>query len=125
MATFTRERGRWKANSHWHGTGFHDPFADPAGLRGLDGRAVVVSGGSHSDAPAPGHLAAIWHGTAGPAVQQIALIQDGHEDRRPLGSHFGAWVACTEHPAPCDLAALDQNGAVLGSIQLSEPPLKW
>lgn len=40
MATFIRERGRWKANSHWHGTGFHDPFADPGDLRGLDGQGL-------------------------------------------------------------------------------------
>ena len=74
---------------------------------------------------AAGRLAAIWHGTAASAVRQIALIQDGHEDRRPLNSHFGAWVICTEHSAPCNVAALDQDDAVLGSIQLSEPPLQW
>jgi len=45
-------------------------------------------------------LAGIWHGTAALAVRQIALIQDGHEDRRPLDSHFGAWVVCTENAPP-------------------------
>ena len=126
MATFTREHGQWTAASgHWLGTGFHDPFTDPADLRGLDGQPIVISGESHSDQPAPGRLASIWHGTAAPAVRQIALIQDGQEDRRPLHSHFGAWVVCTENPAPCTVTALDQDGAVLGSIQLAEAPLQW
>jgi DnaJ-domain-containing protein 1 len=126
MATFTRERGQWTAASgHWHGTGFHDPFTDPGDRLGLDGQPIVISGGSHSDQPVPGRLAGIWHGTAAPAVRQIALIQDGHEDRRPLDSHFGAWIVCTEHSTPCNVTALDQNDAVLGSIQLAEPPLHW
>src|SRR5262249_12680982 len=44
MATFTREHGpRTAAGSHWHGTGFHDPFADPGDLAGLDGRPIVIS----------------------------------------------------------------------------------
>ena len=127
MATFTREHGQWAApaSGHWLGTGFHDPFTDPGDLRGLDGRPIVISGESHSDQPAPGRLAGIWHGTAAPVVQQIALIQDGHEDRQPLNSHFGAWVVCTESPAPSSVAAIGENGAVLGSIQLSERPLEW
>jgi hypothetical protein len=126
MATFTREHGQWTAASgHWLGTGFHDPFADPGDVRGLDGQPIVISGGSHSDESAPGRLVGIWHGTATPAVRQLALIQDGHEDRRPLDSHFGAWVVCTENPAPCNVAALDQNGAVLDSIQLADAPLQW
>jgi hypothetical protein len=84
MATFTREHGQWTAaGGHWPGTGFHDPFADPGDLRGLDGQPIVISGGSHSDEPAPGQLAGIWHGTAAPAVRQLTLTQDGHEDRRP------------------------------------------
>jgi len=111
--------------SHWHGIGFHDPFADPGDLRGLDERPIVISGGSHTDERVARRLAGIWHGTAAPAVRQIALIQDGHEDRRPLDSRFGAWVVCTENPAPCTVTELGQNGAALGSIQLQEPPLQW
>jgi hypothetical protein len=86
--------------SHWHGIGFHDPFADPGDLRGLDGRPIIISGGSHTDERVARRLAGIWHGTAAPAVRQIALIQDGHEDRRPRDSHFGAWVVCTENAPP-------------------------
>jgi len=101
MATFTREHEQWMAPSgHWVGTGFHDPFDDPGDLRGLDGRPIVISGSSHSDEPAPGRLAGTWHGTAAPVVRQIALVQDGHEDRRPLDSHFGAWIVCTENQHP-------------------------
>lgn len=117
MATFTRDQGQWKADTPWGGTGFgHDPIANPGDLRELDGRAMTVSGGSSSDHPVPGRLAAIWHGRAASAVTQIALIQDGHEDRRPLDSHFGAWVVCTEQPSPFHVTALDHNGTVLADI---------
>ncbi len=118
MATFTRDQGQWKADSHWGGTGFgHDPIANPGDLRELDGRTMTVSGGSGSDHPVPGRLAAIWHGRAAPAVKQLALIQDDHEDRRPLDSHFGAWVVCTEQPSPFHVTALDQNGTLLADIK--------
>jgi hypothetical protein len=51
-----------------------------------------------------------------PEVKQIALTQDGHEDRRPLESHFGAWVACSEQEHPFQVSALDQGGKVLGMV---------
>jgi tetratricopeptide (TPR) repeat protein len=117
MATFSRDQGRWKADSHWHGTGWnHDPIANPGDLRELDGQAMVVGGGSRTDTPAPGHPAIIQLGRAAPTVRQIALLQDGHEDRRPLDSHFGFWVVCTEQPSPFHVTALDQNGTVLADI---------
>ncbi len=118
MATFTREQGHWTADHHWGGTGWaHDPIAHPGNLRDLGGRAMVISGESHTDTPEPGRLTAIWQGRAAPAVKQIALIQDGHEDRRPLTSHFGAWVVCTEQPSPFHVTALDQNDTVLADIE--------
>lgn len=43
-------------------------------------------------------------------------MMGGHEDRRRLESHFGAWVICTEQTSPFQVTALDENGAVLGSI---------
>ena len=98
MATFTRQQGQWTANSHWHGTGFHDPLADPGDLRGLDDRAIVISGGSHSEAPGPARLAGIWHGTAAPQVRQIALIQDGAEDPGP-SIHTSAHGSSAPNPA--------------------------
>jgi tetratricopeptide (TPR) repeat protein len=100
MATFTRRDGEWEADRHWHSTGFHDPFTDPGGLHGLGGEAIVHSGGSGT----------IWHGTASGAVKDLALIQDGHEDRRPLDNHFGAWVVRAEKPGPFRVAAIDENG---------------
>jgi len=62
------------------------------------------------------------HGQVGLAVTQMALIRDGHEDCRPLESHFGAWVVCTEQASPFQVAALDKNGTVLASIEESSPP---
>lgn len=100
MATFTRRDGQWKADTHWHGTSFHDPFTDPGGLYGLGGEAIVHSGSNGT----------IWHGTASAAVKYLALIQDGHEDRRPLDNHFGAWVVRAEKPGPFRIAAIDENG---------------
>jgi hypothetical protein len=117
MVTFRRDQGHWTADPHWLGTSWgHDPIAHPGDLRNLDGGAMVVSGESRTDTPAAGELATIWHGRAAPAVRQIALIQDGREDRRPLTSHFGAWVVCSEQPSPFHVTAFDQNGTVLTDI---------
>jgi tetratricopeptide (TPR) repeat protein len=118
MATFSRDQGQWKADQVWAGTGWgdDDPIANPGDLRGLDGRAMVVSGGSSTESPVHGQLAAIWHGKASPAVTQIALIQDGREDRRRLDSYFGAWVVCTEQPSPFHVTGLDEHGTVLAEI---------
>jgi tetratricopeptide (TPR) repeat protein len=117
MATFTRNQGQWNPDPHWHGTGWdHDPIASPGDLRELDGQALVVGGGSHTDTPAPGYPASIQLGRAAPAVTQIALVQEGREDRRPLDSRFGFWVVCTEQPTPFHVTALDDNGTVLADI---------
>jgi hypothetical protein len=56
----------------------------------------ISSRGSSAADPAPGYPAIIAVGCVAPSVEQIALTQDGHEDRRPLESHFGAWIVCTE-----------------------------
>jgi TolA-binding protein len=77
-ATFTRQDGQWAtAGGHWHGTDFHDPFTDPGGRYGLGGEAIVYSDSSSGE----GGIS--LHGIAAPAVKYLALIQDGHEDRRP------------------------------------------
>jgi tetratricopeptide (TPR) repeat protein len=112
MVTFTRQDGQWKPDTHWHGTSFHDPFTDPGGRYGLAGRPIAFSGGS-------GNI--ICHGTAAPAVKYLALIQDGHQDRRLLDNHFGAWVICAEKPGPAAVAALDENGTTLAQIDLTDP----
>jgi hypothetical protein len=53
-------------------------------LRDPDGRAIVTNGNCWYSRPAPGEPAMVEHGRVGPAVTQIALIHDGHEDFRPL-----------------------------------------
>ena len=111
MVTFTRQDGEWKPDTHWHGTSFHDPFSDPGGRYGLGGRPIASSGGLGG---------IICHGTAAPAVKYLALIQDGHQDRRPLDNHFGAWVICAERPGQLAVAALDENGTTLADIELTE-----
>ena len=109
--TLARQDGQWKALAgHRAGTSFHDPFTDPGDLHGLAGRPIISGGGSH------GAGTAIRYGTAAAAVRQVALIQDGQEDRRPLHSHFGAWIIITSRPGPFTVAAIDANGTALGEI---------
>lgn len=111
MATFTKQDGEWKADKHWHSTGFHDPLTDPDGLRGLAGRAIVYSGSSGGDS------GTILHGIAAPDVRYLAVIQDGHQERHPLENHFGAWVIRTSKPGPFTVAAIDKNGTTV-EVQL-------
>jgi len=115
-ATFSRQPDGWAANRWWTGSGWRDPIAEPDMSRHLGGRAIVYSGGSFTDRPSPGQLAAVVAGLVSPAVAAIALTQEGNEDRRELRSHFGAWVVCTEKWAPYRIDALDETGAVIGSI---------
>jgi hypothetical protein len=49
-------------------------------------------------------------------VKYLALIKDGSEDVRPLESHFGAWVICTEQLSSIEVDGRDADGHVLGSI---------
>jgi tetratricopeptide (TPR) repeat protein len=111
-ATFTRQDGQWTAaGTHWHGTDFHDPFTDPGGLHSLGGEAIVYSSSSRGDGGTS------LHGTAAPAVKYLALIQDGHQDRRPLDNHFGAWIVRTDKRGPFRVAAIDENGTTLAEIE--------
>ena len=120
MATFTRDGGTWASPEYWSGTGgSNDPIANPGDLRDLDGNAMVTGGGSYSDTPTPGIPAVIVHGRVAPTVTGIGLIQNGHEDRRPLESHLGAWVVCTEQPAPFRVTAYDNSGDMLADIKES------
>jgi hypothetical protein len=75
-----------------------------------------------TEQPEPGYPAAVVVGRVAPAVTQIALVQDGHEDRRSLESHFGAWVVCAEKPGPYDVAAFDDYGVMLATLQRPFPP---
>lgn len=118
VGTFLREDGRWRVSGRaWTGGGWsHDPIAQPGYVRDLDGRAIVGGWSGSNRQAEPGQMAAVMAGRVAPEVKQIALIQDGQEDRRALESHFGAWVVCTEQPTPSVVTALDENGSVLGSI---------
>jgi hypothetical protein len=117
MGTYHRQDGEWIAERWWTGHGWSpDPVTDPGSLYDLDGRAIVASGGSYADQPGLGPPAATVTGRVSPAVTTLALVQDGHEDQRPLRSHFGAWVVCVERWAPFQVNALDEAGTVIGSI---------
>jgi hypothetical protein len=108
QGTFTRQDGEWKADKHWFGSGFHDPFTDPGGARSLGGQHIVYSGSAGGT---------IVHGIAASSVKYLALIQDGHEDRRPLNNHFGAWVVRTDTLGPFKVAAIDKTGATVDEIE--------
>ncbi|HEY1914622.1 MAG TPA: hypothetical protein VGH27_03510 [Streptosporangiaceae bacterium] len=121
MMGYTRTDTTWSPNRHVVGVGWsHDPIAHPRDVRDLGGRAMVTGGGGYTDNPTPGRPAAVTVGRVGPTVTQIALIQDGVEDRRILHSHFGAWVVCVERWLPYKINALDSDGNTLASI--SGPP---
>ena len=111
--TYSRTSGEWVPHKSFFGTSFSfDPIADPDHRRDLDGRPMVTGASSRAAGlPPPGVPAATLTGRAAPDVAHIALIQDGHEVRRQLDSHFGAWVICTERPGPFQVAGLDSNGA--------------
>ena len=54
-------------------------------------------------------------------MKYLALIQDGHEDRRPLDNHFGAWVIRADEPGQLAVAALDEDGTILAQVELADP----
>lgn len=109
--------GRWEPPTHIFGGSFsHDPIGSPESMRDMDGRPMVYGGSSHADKVTPGRPASIATGRAAPEVKYLAVIKDGHEDRRPLESHFGAWVVCTEQPGSFEVSGLDANGAVLARL---------
>lgn len=117
MGTFFREAESWQAHRAWGFKGWsYDPIARPDYLGDLDGEAIGSCGGLSNAEPAPGSPAAAIVGRVAPAVKQIALVQDGREDRRPLESHLGAWVVCIERASPYEVRALDEHGTMLGSI---------
>jgi hypothetical protein len=115
--SYSRADSGWTPHHHAHGFGFgFDPVAEPRSRRDLGGRLMVVGGGSEGRRVAPGHAAVIRHGRAAPSVKHIAVVQGGREERRPLDSHFGTWVICSEQPLPLQIQALDADGNVLARI---------
>lgn len=117
--------GTWKAPTRMYilGGGFHhDPIANPGSQRDLDGSPMVYGGGSWATEITPGVPASIANGRAVPEVRYLAVVKDGHEDRRPLESHFGAWVVCTEQPGPFDVVGISESGTVLARLPQSFRP---
>jgi tetratricopeptide (TPR) repeat protein len=121
QVTYSRAAdGSWTPPKGFGGTSFgYDPIACPQGrLDGLDGRAIVHSGGSEAGTVKPGRPVCTAVGHTAPEVKYLALIKDDREDRRELDSHFGAWVACTEIDGSFEVAAIDASGAKLQSMHL-------
>jgi hypothetical protein len=111
------EDGCWEPPTHVVGSGFsHNPVRSPGSMRDMDGGAMVYGSSSQSGEVTSGHPAFIATGRAAPEVKYLAVIKDGHEDRRPLESHFGAWVVCTEQPGSFDVTGIDTTGTVLASL---------
>jgi hypothetical protein len=86
---------------------------------------MVGGGTSQARQVTPGYPAFIATGRAAPEVKHLAVIRDGHEDRRPLESHFGAWVVCTEQPGSFEVAGIDQNGTVLATLRYPSRLSRW
>jgi tetratricopeptide (TPR) repeat protein len=111
--------GTWQAPAHTYivgGSFSHDPIANPGSQRHLGGNAMVYGSTRQATQVTPGQPAFIATGSAAPEVRYLAVVKDGHEDRRRLESHFGAWVVCTEQPGPFDVAGLSESGDVLARL---------
>ena len=105
--TYSRDGDDWTPHRHFIGMSYsHDPIANPGSLRDLGGSAMVTGGGGDTQP----------HGRAAPAVKYLAVIQDGREDLRPLDSHFGAWVVCTEQRTAFHVEGRDAGGSILARI---------
>jgi hypothetical protein len=120
------EDGGWVSPRHVVGGSFsHDPISSPDSMRDLGGNPMVHGGSSQAREVTPGRPASVVRGRAGPEVKYLASIKDGHEDRRPLESYFGAWVVCTEQPGPFDVVGRDASGVVLGVLEYGSGPPRW
>lgn len=115
--------GGWEPPRYILGGSFgHDPVRSPGSLQELDGNPMVHGSSSLAPEVTPGHPAAVATGRAAPEVRYIAVIGDDREDRRPLESHFGAWIVCTEQPGDFLVVGLDANGTVLAVLPHSVRP---
>jgi tetratricopeptide (TPR) repeat protein len=123
---YARTGDGWTPHRRVFGSGFsHDPIARPDDRREMDGRPMVGGGTSQASQVTPGHPAFVATGRAAPEVKYLAVTQNGHEDRRPLRSHFGAWVVCTEQPGEFEVAGLDQDGTVLATLRYPSRLSRW
>jgi hypothetical protein len=124
---YTRgEDGTWKPPEFFSGSSFfHDPVRNRESTRDPDRTPMVYGGSSQALEVTPGRPAYIANGRAAPEVKYLAVVKDGCEDRRPLESHFGAWVVCTEQPGPFEVTGLNANGTVLARLPHPFHPPRW
>jgi Tfp pilus assembly protein PilF len=134
VLAFTRTHTGWATSSADHrrpafiglmgGRGY-DPIASGGSWPDMGGTTMFASGRTYARPPAPGFPALLLYGHAAPAVKSIALIQDGREDLRPLESHFGAWVICTEQESPLQVEGRDADGKTLARIFHPDDEPEW
>jgi hypothetical protein len=134
VLAFTRTDTSWaRQNAASGGTHFltmgtghgYDPIANAGSWPDMRGTIMFASGRTYARPTAPGLPALLLHGHAAPAVKSIALIQDGREDVRPLESHFGAWVICTEYDSPLQVEGRDADGKALARISHPDDEHEW
>jgi TolA-binding protein len=108
VLTFRRDGDTWTPppprfiSTGWH----HDPLARPGSLRDLGGSPMVSGSGTKT----------MMHGRVIPGARELSLIQDGREDRRPLDSHFGAWIVCADDTSPFEVEARDADGNAIARL---------
>jgi hypothetical protein len=120
------EDGRWVPPAYCSSSSFYyDPLRSRESTWDPDGSPMIYGGSSQAREVTPGRPAFVAAGRAAPEVKYLSVIQEGREDRRPLESHFGAWVVCTEQPGPFEVSGLNANGTVLASIPLPFHPPRW
>jgi len=115
--SYHREGGSWIPNQYGGGAGWpSDPIASPDSLSDLAGRHVVVCGGTVTDDPKPNYPAIIAAGRVSPEVAEISFVQGKRIQRRPVDSHFGAWVVCSDKWEPYAVLAYDGAGRMIGEV---------
>jgi hypothetical protein len=120
VVPYAREDDRWVPPRHdvfsWRSFAF-DPVIDPGYDRHLDGNAMTYGDAGENAGHEPGRPASFTLGNLSPSVKYLTVIQDGQQDYRPLQSHFGAWVVCTEQLGIFDVAAFDAQGRLLACLE--------
>jgi hypothetical protein len=120
IVSYAREADRWRppgAGALVSWSYAFDPIAQPGYARHLDGNALTYGETSQQDHPRPGQPACYAMGYVAPVVTYLAVLQDGHQERRTLQSRFGAWIVCTDQPGSFDVAAYDQEGSLLACLE--------
>ena len=117
IGSFYRHGQQWLPHVNWASTGWsHDLVADQKSLSDLDGQAIVGGCAMSSPQASRGIPVAVMTGRVSPVVSSIALVQGDRVDRRPLQSHFGAWVVCVEEWSPFRIDAVDDAGTAIGTV---------